>query len=111
MTLGTLLPFVVLILAFYFLIIRPSRARQAAQAAVSSRVAPGVEVMTTSGLFGTVTAVDGDKVELEVADGVRVRFVVAAIAQVVDPASDRPVEPGTTSDDEASITENDTPEA
>ena len=56
MTLSALLPFLVLIVAFYFLILRPSRARQSAQAAVASRLAPGVEAMTTSGLFGTVTA-------------------------------------------------------
>ena len=62
MTLGTLLPFLVLIVAFYFLILRPARTRQAAQAAVRSKLEPGVEAMTTSGLFGTVTAVDGDKV-------------------------------------------------
>jgi len=104
-TLSALLPFLVLIVAFYFLILRPSRARQSAQAAVASRLAPGVEAMTTSGLFGTVTAVDGDRVELEIADGVRVRFVTAAIASVVDPVT----EPGTTGETQASITEGDTP--
>ena len=49
--------------------------------------------MTTSGLFGTVTAVDGDRVELEIADGVGVRFVAAAIASVVEqPTSAGPTE-------------------
>jgi preprotein translocase subunit YajC len=105
-TLSALLPFLVLIVAFYFLILRPSRARQAAQAAVASRLAPGVEAMTTSGLFGTVTAIEGDRVELEIADGVRVRFVTAAIASVVEQATGG----GTTGDTQASITEGDTPE-
>jgi preprotein translocase subunit YajC len=105
-TIGTLLPFLILILAFWFLILRPARTRQAAQAAVASRLAPGVEAMTTSGLFGTVTAVDGDRVELEIAAGVRVRFVAAAIASVVDPATSA----GTGGTAQASITEGDTPE-
>ena len=107
MTLGTLLPFLVLIVAFYFLILRPARSRQAAQAAVRSKLEPGVEAMTTSGLFGTVTALEGDKVVLEIAPGVQVRFVSAAIASVVAP----PTEEGTTGPTQASITEDDTPEA
>ena len=87
MTIGSLLPFLVLIVAFYFLILRPARARQGAQAAVNSRLRPGVEAMTTSGLFGTVVEVEGDRVVLEIAEGVRVRFVTAAIAKVVDQSS------------------------
>jgi preprotein translocase subunit YajC len=102
---GTLLPFLLLIVAFYFLILRPARARQASQAAVHSQLRPGVEAMTTSGLFGTVTAVEGDKVELEIADGVRVRFMAAAVAQVIDPSTAG----GTTDGTQASITEDDTP--
>ena len=107
MTLGTLLPFLVLIVAFYFLILRPARTRQAAQAAVRSKLEPGVEAMTTSGLFGTVIALDGDKVVLEIAPGVQVRFVAAAIASVVAPTA----EEGTTGSTQASITEDDTPGA
>jgi preprotein translocase subunit YajC len=106
-TIGTLLPFLVLIVAFWFLILRPARTRQAAQAAVASRLAPGVEAMTTSGLFGTVTAVDGDRVELEIAEGVRVRFMAAAIASVVEQSTNG----GTTGETQASIAEGDTPEA
>jgi preprotein translocase subunit YajC len=106
-TLGTLLPFLVLIVAFYFLILRPARTRQASAAAVRAKLHPGSEVMTTSGLFGTVTAVDGDKVVLQIADGVSVRFMAAAIAQVVE----QPSVGGTTEGTQASITEDDTPEA
>ncbi len=106
MTLGTLLPLVVLAIAFWFLIVRPAKARQNAAAAVVSRLAPGVEVMTTSGLFGTVVGVEGDKVDLEVADGVRVRFLSAAIARVEEAAE--PV--GTAAADRPSILEGDTPE-
>ena len=106
MTIGSLLPFLVLIVAFYFLILRPARARQGAQAAVNSRLRPGVEAMTTSGLFGTVVEVEGDRVVLEIAEGVRVRFVTAAIAKVVEP----PGAVGTSDPTQASITEDDTTE-
>ena len=106
MTIGSLLPFLVLIVAFYFLILRPARSRQAAQAAVRSKLEPGVEAMTTSGLFGTVVEVEGDRVVLEIAEGVRVRFVTAAIAKVVEP----PGAVGTSDPTQASITEDDTAE-
>ena len=104
MTIGSLLPFLVLIVAFYFLILRPARARQSAQAAVNARLRPGVEVMTTSGLFGTVVEIDGDKLVLEIAEGVRVRFVAAAIGRVIE----APALGGTSEETQASITEDDT---
>ena len=105
MTIGSLLPFLVLIVAFYFLILRPARARQSAQSAVNSRLRPGVEAMTTSGLFGTVVELDGEKVVLEIAEGVRVRFVTAAIGRVIEPVTSD----GTSEETRASVSEDDTP--
>ena len=43
--------------AFFFLIIRPQRKRQAAQQAMQKALAPGAEIMTSAGIFGTVAAV------------------------------------------------------
>lgn len=78
-----LLPFALILVAFYFLILRPqrSRARQAEQ--LQSRLAPGVEVMTTSGLFGTVRSIEDDTVRLEVSPGVTIKIVKAAVGRVV----------------------------
>lgn len=44
---------------------------------------PGVRVMTTSGMYATVVAVDDDGVVLEIAPGVEARFVKQAVMQVV----------------------------
>jgi preprotein translocase subunit YajC len=79
----SLLFFALIIVAFYFLIIRPqrTRARQADQ--MRARLAPGVEVMTTAGLFGTIVEVLDDSVRLEVAPGVTERYATAAIGRVV----------------------------
>lgn len=84
MNLGQLLPFLVLIGAFYFILIRPQRNRQKDMKSLLSRLAPGQEVMTTAGLFATVTSIDGDYVMLEIAPGVHVRYMAAAVAKVVD---------------------------
>ena len=67
--------------------------------------------MTTAGLFGTVTAVDGDKVELEVAAASVSGSSVAAIAQVVDPARAIAGRGGNDERRRGVDTENDTPEA
>lgn len=71
--------------AFYFLIIRPQKAKQRQQADMIAALAPGTEVMTTAGMFGTIAVVTDDQVSLEVSPGVFVRIVPQAIAKVIDP--------------------------
>jgi preprotein translocase subunit YajC len=80
---ATLLPLVLLAAVFYFLIVRPAKRRQAEQRATVSQLEPGRQVMTTGGLFGTVTAIIDDRVEIEIAPGVRVRYLAGAISKVV----------------------------
>lgn len=85
-SIGAYLPLLLIVVAFWFLILRPARKRQQEQQAVVNALAPGARVMTTAGLFGTVTAVEDGEVSLEIAPGVVVRYVAAAIAKVVEPA-------------------------
>ena len=78
------LPFFLLILvAFYLLIIRPQRARAKAAQQLQASLAPGVEVMTTAGLYGTLTEVRDDSVLIEVSPGVTLRFAKAAVGRVI----------------------------
>ena len=80
-----------LVVAFYLLIIRPARTRTQAAARLQDSLAPGLEVMTTSGMFATVVSIEDGAVVLEVSPGVRMRFAKAAIARVVpadEPADD-----------------------
>jgi preprotein translocase subunit YajC len=104
--LGPLVPILLLVVVFYLLVLRPARARQSQQQAVVRQLEPGVRVMTTAGLFGTISAVEDDQVELEIADGVRVRYVKAAIAKVVE----APTPTGTSEAPASSVVESDTPE-
>lgn len=107
-----LLLIMVVIAAFYLLIVRPARNRQKEQQATVAQVVPGVRVMTTAGLFGTVTAVEDDQMDLEIAPGVTVRYVTAAVARVIpEPDPDPEPEPGTPEAAAASIPEDDTPGA
>ena len=84
----SLLPLLLIVVFFWFVVLRPARARQAAQKATINALTPGQRVLTTSGLYGTIVQVDGDDLLLEVADGVVVRFVKAAVAKVIVPPGD-----------------------
>lgn len=74
---------VLLLAGFYFLVIRPSRNRQRAALQLQEQLAPGLEVMTTSGMYGRVAAVHDDSVSLDVAPGVTIRVVKAAVGKIV----------------------------
>jgi preprotein translocase subunit YajC len=81
-------PLLLLVVAFYFLIVRPQRNRQREAASLQSSLAPGLEVMTSSGLYGRIEHLDDDVAVLEVAPGTRVRWARQAIARVITPVTD-----------------------
>jgi preprotein translocase subunit YajC len=74
---------VLMIVGFYFLLIRPQRNRQKAQQALLSTLEVGDEVMTTGGIFGTIIEIDEDEgvLTVEIAPGTRVRMLRAGVGQ------------------------------
>lgn len=70
-----------LIVVFYFLLIRPQKRRVEAHRELVESVRVGEEVVTIGGMFGVVREVDDEGVKLEVADGTVIRFVKSAIAR------------------------------
>jgi preprotein translocase subunit YajC len=78
------LPFVLIALVFWFLIVRPQRRRQQALAATQSALGVGSEVMLGSGIFGRVASFDDETIRLEVAPGTLVKVSRAAIVRVLD---------------------------
>ncbi len=79
----SLLPLVAIALLFWLLIIRPASKRQKDQARMQSAVTVGEQVMLTSGIFGTVTDMDDDKLSLQIAPGVVVRVARGAVGSIV----------------------------
>ena len=67
------------------LVLLPQRRRQTALNSMLAALAPGDEVVTAGGMYGTVTDVDDEDVLLEVAPDVEVRVAKRAIARVVPP--------------------------
>jgi preprotein translocase subunit YajC len=80
--LGLLLP-ILLIAVFWFLLMRPQQKRQAALRNLQSSLAPGEDVLLTSGVFGKVVEITDDHVLVTIADGVDIRVVRGAIGQVI----------------------------
>lgn len=79
---GLALP-VLMIVGFYFLLIRPQRNRQRAQQALVASLEVGDEIMTTGGMFGTIVDIDEDEgvLTVEIAPGTRVRMLRQGVAQ------------------------------
>ena len=79
--------YIIIALAFGAMWLMSSRTRKQQQAAQQFRntLEPGDEVMTGSGLFGTVVEVEGDVITLESTPGSRTRWLRAAISKKIDP--------------------------
>ena len=79
----SLLPFVLIFVIMYFLILRPQQKRVKQHAEMVKNVRKGDTVVTSGGLVGRITrVVDDDQVEIEIADGVRVRQMRAMVTDV-----------------------------
>jgi len=78
-----LLPFALIFVIMYFLILRPQQKRAKQHQEMVKNVRRGDTLVTSGGLVGKVTkVVDDDQVEMEIADGVRVRQMRSMVADV-----------------------------
>src|SRR3984957_18542036 len=79
----SLLPFALIFVIMYFLILRPQQKKVKDHAELVKNIRRGDTVVTTGGLVGKVTkVVDEDQIEFEISDGVRVRQMRQMISGV-----------------------------
>jgi preprotein translocase subunit YajC len=83
---GFFVPMLLIGAAMYFLMIRPQRRKMRAQTQLQSSIDVGDEVMTTSGMYGFVTLIEGDIAWLEIDDNVQIRIARQALQRKVDTA-------------------------
>ena len=69
----------------YVLMIRPQRQRQAQQQSMIDSAGVGDDVLTTGGIYGTISGTDGDDIVVEIANGVTVHMTRRGIAAVLPP--------------------------
>ncbi len=80
----TMITFVLIILIFYFLMIRPQRKRDKETQAMLSAMKKGDKVVSIGGIHGTVVAVKESSVIVKVDDNTRIEFSKNAISQVLN---------------------------
>ncbi len=79
-----LIPFVLIFVIMYFLLIRPQQKRLKEHKAMIAALRRGDQVVTQGGLIGKISKVKDDtEVEVEIAEGVRVRVMRSTITQVM----------------------------
>jgi len=85
-------PILLILAIFYVVLIMPERKKQKQRQQMLEALQKGDQVLTTSGIYGTVVQSTKDVVVLQVADNVRLRFARAAIQSVVTEPAAAPVE-------------------
>jgi preprotein translocase subunit YajC len=81
---GSMLPLVLIFGIMYFLLIRPQQKKMRDLKAMVEAVRRGDQILTSGGIIGKVTKVGDDNiVEVEIADGVKVKIVKSTISQVM----------------------------
>ncbi|HWH22212.1 MAG TPA: preprotein translocase subunit YajC [Allosphingosinicella sp.] len=77
-----IMPFVLIFVIFYFLLIRPQQRRMKQHRDMIGAVKKNDVAITGGGVIGKVTRVEDNEVELEIAPGTRIRVVKAMLSDV-----------------------------
>ncbi|WP_253308553.1 MULTISPECIES: preprotein translocase subunit YajC [unclassified Rickettsia] len=80
----SLIPMVLIFAVFYFLLLRPQEKRRRQRESLVSDVKKGEEILTNSGIFGTVSKVNDtdNKIEVEIAKDVHIKILKSAIVDI-----------------------------
>ena len=92
--LSSLIFLALLIVVFYFMLIRPQKRRVEQHRRLIESLGEGDEIVTIGGLYGRITRMGSEDIDLDVGGGTRLRFIKSAIARKVE-------EPG--ADDSSSV--------
>lgn len=78
----SLIPFLLIFVVFYFLLILPQQRRQKKQRELLDSLKKGDKVITSSGIWGTVTNLDKETATLQVADNTKIRLQRDHVASI-----------------------------
>jgi len=73
------LPLAIIMVIFYVLLILPAQRRQKKTQAMLSALKTGDKVVTNGGIYGTIVALDGDAIQLRIAEQVKVKVARSAV--------------------------------
>lgn len=81
--LSTIVPFLLIIVVFYFLILRPQQKRAKERTKLLEGVKKGDKIITAGGMHGTVEGLEDKVVLIKIADNVKVKIEKTGIATIV----------------------------
>ena len=78
-----LVPFVLIFAVFYFIVILPAKKQQKQKEAMISALKKGDRVITTGGIYGTVSAVEDTSLLLKISENTKIRVSKSAVGSPV----------------------------
>ena len=83
-------PYLLIGVVFYFLLFMPMQRQKKRQAQMLAELKSGDSVVTTGGIVGTITSVEGDTITVRVKpDNLKLQFARSAVSSVVTPESSK----------------------
>ena len=83
-----MVPFILIFVVFYFLLIRPQQKKQKALQQMIRDLKKGDKVVTNGGIYGTITKLGEINITLEIADKVAIKVERQQIARLVEADAD-----------------------
>ncbi len=81
--LGMLIPFILVFAIFYLIVILPARKRQKQHQRMIENLKPGDKIITAGGIYGVVTGLREDRIEIRIAPNVKIEITKGSVAAVV----------------------------
>lgn len=88
--LAAFIPFILMFVVFYFLLIRPQQKKTKAHREMIANLKKGDKIITSGGLHGRITGLDESVCTVEIADRVRVKVSRASVSGLDQPAPATP---------------------
>lgn len=82
-------PLLVIVVIFYFLLIRPARKKQKDHEEMIRSLKNGDKVLTNGGIYGTVAGIGDNRIQLKIAEGVKIDIALSAVASKLSDNKDR----------------------
>jgi len=79
---GQFAPLLIIMVIFYVLLILPAQRRQKKTTEMLSALKNGDKVITNGGMFGTIVGMEGDSIQLRIADQVKIKILRSAVASL-----------------------------
>ena len=81
----SLLPFLVILVIFYFILIRPNSTRQKKLQQMIDNLKVGDKIITNSGIYGTIMGFRNDRIQVRVADNVKIEMARNSVSALQNP--------------------------